>query len=44
VNHHDFGAHSLELRCPAGVAAFAFTFTSCVDPSQAAAAAVVDSR
>jgi thiol-disulfide isomerase/thioredoxin len=44
VNNHDFGAHSLELRGPAGVAAFAFTFTSCVDPSQAAAAAVVDSR
>jgi thiol-disulfide isomerase/thioredoxin len=44
VNNHDFGAHSLELRCPAGVAAFAFTFTSCVDPSQAAAAAAVESR
>ena len=44
VNNHCFGAHSLELRCPAGVAAFAFTFTSGVDPSQAAAAAVVDSR
>jgi thiol-disulfide isomerase/thioredoxin len=43
VNHHAFGAHSLELRCPAGVAAFAFTFTSCVDSSQAAAPAAVES-
>jgi thiol-disulfide isomerase/thioredoxin len=32
LDNHDFGAHELELRCAAGVAAFAFTFTSCVDP------------
>jgi len=32
VDNHDFGAHELELRCSEGVAAFAFTFTSCVDP------------
>jgi thiol-disulfide isomerase/thioredoxin len=45
VDNHDFGSHVLELRCPAGVAAFAFTFTSCVDPSHAAApAAAVESQ
>jgi len=32
VDEHAFGPHTLELRCSAGVAAFAFTFTSCVDP------------
>jgi thiol-disulfide isomerase/thioredoxin len=32
VNDHEFGEHELELRCDEGVAAFAFTFTSCVDP------------
>ena len=32
VDDHEFGEHELELRCSAGVAAFAFTFTSCVDP------------
>lgn len=32
VNDHEFGEHELELRCDAGIAAFAFTFTSCVDP------------
>lgn len=32
VDNHEFGAHELELRCSPGVAAFAFTFTSCVDP------------
>jgi len=32
VDNHGFGQHTLELRCSAGVAAFAFTFTSCVDP------------
>lgn len=32
VDNHDFGEHRLELRCSTGVAAFAFTFTSCVDP------------
>jgi thiol-disulfide isomerase/thioredoxin len=32
LDNHEFGEHALELRCSAGVAAFAFTFTSCVDP------------
>jgi thiol-disulfide isomerase/thioredoxin len=32
VDNHDFGEHEFELRCSTGVAAFAFTFTSCVDP------------
>jgi thiol-disulfide isomerase/thioredoxin len=32
VDNHDFGSHELELRCSQGIAAFAFTFTSCVDP------------
>lgn len=32
VDNHEFGPHELELRCSSGVAAFAFTFTSCVDP------------
>jgi thiol-disulfide isomerase/thioredoxin len=32
IDNHAFGAHELELRCSAGAAAFAFTFTSCVDP------------
>ena len=32
VDNHEFGTHELELRCSTGVAAFAFTFTSCVDP------------
>ncbi|HKT90294.1 MAG TPA: redoxin family protein [Candidatus Sulfotelmatobacter sp.] len=32
LDNHEFGEHELELRCSPGVAAFAFTFTSCVDP------------
>jgi thiol-disulfide isomerase/thioredoxin len=32
ADNHDFGPHELELVCSPGVAAFAFTFTSCVDP------------
>jgi hypothetical protein len=32
VDNHEFGSHELELRCSSGIAAFAFTFTSCVDP------------
>jgi len=32
ADNHAFGEHELELRCSTGVAAFAFTFTSCVDP------------
>jgi hypothetical protein len=43
VDNHEFGSHVLELSCPAGLAAFAFTFTSCVDPSQAPATATVES-
>jgi len=35
ADNRDFGTHVLELNCPAGVAAFAFTFTSCADPSRA---------
>ena len=34
VDNHDFGTHTLELTLAPGVAAYAFTFTSCVDPSQ----------
>ncbi|MBZ5720459.1 MAG: redoxin domain-containing protein [Acidobacteriia bacterium] len=40
VDNHDFGDHVLELICPAGVAAFAFTFASCVDAQATPAAAV----
>lgn len=32
VDNHDFGEHELELICSEGIAAFAFTFTGCVDP------------
>ena len=32
VDNHDFGEHELELRCAEGLAAFAFTFTGCLDP------------
>jgi hypothetical protein len=32
VDNHEFAEHELELRCSTGIAAFAFTFTSCVDP------------
>ncbi len=32
VDNHEFGEHDLELICSPGVAAFAFTFTGCVDP------------
>jgi thiol-disulfide isomerase/thioredoxin len=32
ADNHEFGEHELELRCSPGIAAFAFTFTSCVDP------------
>jgi len=35
VDAHDFGTHTLELLCTQpGLAAFAFTFTSCVDPER----------
>jgi thiol-disulfide isomerase/thioredoxin len=34
VDNRSFGAHTLELLCPQpGLAAFAFTFTTCLDPS-----------
>ncbi|HST13007.1 MAG TPA: redoxin domain-containing protein [Terriglobales bacterium] len=39
LKNGDFGKHVLELRCPAGLAVFAVTFTSCVDPSREAVAA-----
>jgi hypothetical protein len=32
VDNHEFGEHELELLCSPGVAAFAFTFSGCVDP------------
>jgi len=32
LDNHDFGEHELELVCSPGMAAFAFTFTACVDP------------
>lgn len=35
----DFGPHTLELRCPHGLRAYAFTFSSCVDPVASAASA-----
>ncbi|MBI2677459.1 MAG: redoxin domain-containing protein [Candidatus Koribacter versatilis] len=39
VENHDFGTHTLELLCAEpGLAAFAFTFTSCVDPERSAVA------
>jgi thiol-disulfide isomerase/thioredoxin len=44
VDTHDFGVHTLELSCPAGVAAFAFTFNSCIDPAAAMAPAALESR
>jgi len=44
VNNHDFGSHVLELTCAPGLVAFAFTFTSCVDPSQTVSPAVVESQ
>ncbi len=34
VGNHDFANHTLELQFAPGVAAYAFTFTSCVDPEQ----------
>jgi thiol-disulfide isomerase/thioredoxin len=35
VENHAFGEHILELICPPGLAVFAFTFGSCVDPARA---------
>lgn len=34
LDNRSFGEHTLELICPPGVALFAFTFTSCVDPDR----------
>jgi thiol-disulfide isomerase/thioredoxin len=36
VDNHEFSEHELELHCSPGVAAFAFTFTSCLDPAGSA--------
>jgi thiol-disulfide isomerase/thioredoxin len=44
VDNPDFGTHTIELTCPAGLAAFAFTFTSCVDPSAASVSAGVSAE
>ncbi len=44
VDNPDFATHTLELICPAGLAAFAFTFTSCVDPVLTAATAGVPAQ
>jgi hypothetical protein len=43
VDNHEFGQHELELRCSTDVAAFAFTFTSCVDPVASALQAAAPS-
>lgn len=32
VENREFGEHELELFCSPGIAAFAFTFTGCLDP------------
>jgi thiol-disulfide isomerase/thioredoxin len=32
LDNGEFGTHLLELVCPTGLTAFAFTFTSCVNP------------
>src|SRR5579863_10431633 len=42
VDNHEFSEHELELRCSPGVAAFAFTFTSCLDPAGSAVQAAAD--
>jgi hypothetical protein len=44
VDNHDFGEHELELVCDPGVAAFAFTFTGCVDPVASALQTAAVSR
>jgi len=44
VDNHEFGPHDLDLRCSSGVAAFAFTFTSCVDPVASALQAATPSQ
>lgn len=42
VDNHEFSGHELELQCSAGVAAFAFTFTSCLDPAGSAVRAATE--
>jgi hypothetical protein len=32
LQNSEFGEHEFELDCSPGIAAFAFTFTGCVDP------------
>jgi thiol-disulfide isomerase/thioredoxin len=45
VDNHDFGSHTIELVVrDAGLAAFAFTFTSCVDPERSQLAAAEPAR
>jgi thiol-disulfide isomerase/thioredoxin len=44
VDNGEFGEHQLELTCGGGLAAFAFTFTSCVDPSGSAVSASVSAE
>jgi hypothetical protein len=44
VDNHEFGEHELELICSPGVAAFAFTFTGCVDPVASALQATTSSQ
>ena|SRR5438270_3123418 len=44
VDNSDFATHTLELICPAGLAVFAFTFTSCVDLSVAGVSAGVSAH
>lgn len=44
ADNHDFGMHVVELSCPEGVAAFAFTFTSCVDPTRTAPTALAEGQ
>jgi len=44
VDNPDFGTHTLELISPNGLAAFAFTFTSCVDPALTAPSASVPAQ
>ena len=42
VNNHEFSEHELELQCSPGVATFAFTFTSCLDPAGTAVRAATE--
>lgn len=44
LDNHEFGEHGLELICSPGVAAFAFTFTGCVDPVASALQATTVSK